>query len=1567
MGALRSATRSINLLILLPLLLPIITVIDPPHTRECARGVLLRSDGCRSNGSEEQWKGGGLGITSPPPFHCSSLPLLRQPSDRNRTPRAHSLVCEYQRFDGFYNNWANPNWGSVGSRLHRDSPSSYFDGVYTMNMSLPSARAISDLVFKGPSGIPHSRNCTTVLAFFSQVVAYEIMASTSVSCPLEIMKIPVPRCDAHFDPLCEGKTEIPFTRAKYDKETGGGINSPREQINERTAWIDGSFVYSTNEAWVMSMRSYHNGRLLEGPIDGYPPLNNPHVPLNNPPPPQIHRLMSPDRLFILGDSRVNENPGLLSFGLVLFRWHNYNADKIQAAHPDWGDEVVFQAARRFVIATLQKIIAYDFIPALLNGVELDPYTKYMPHVPPGISHAFAAAAFRFPHSIVPPAMFLRKRGHECEFRSEVGGFPALRLCQNWWNAQDIVREYSVDEIILGMASQLTEADDNIVVEDLRDYIFGPMHFTRLDVVSSSIMRGRDNGLPPYNVLRRSFGLPPKDWKDINPEFYVKNSEKMEKLKELYGGDISTLDSYVGGMLEGGDSGPGELFTVIIKDQFQRIRDADRFWYENKLNGLFTPEDLAQIQATTLHDIIKATTDISENMLQKNVFFWKDGDPCPQPFQVNNTGLEKCVPFMRFDHFTGNEVTYIFTLIGLACVPIVCFGIGHLLVKKRITMGWNEAFDDLSVSASVDDKESRSCYSVNAFEWLQEENVRQVIVEVDKGQLTVRKPRGRVLRKLVFATDAQIQLIHSEPRASTMHGPYVLITLPKTHDLVIRLPSDKHLGEFLMALSEAVRPLGGRVNAAPERNDLLLDRAETKERRQDRLDHFFREAYARTFDEHELCDSAVPVSADDSDTVLSETITRHELAQAMGMKESDMFVQRMFAVTAKQRSDCMSFAEFLTVLKRFTNASAQEKYRLLFQMCDIEGTGRVRRVEFADLIRSLSNVAGVKLDEHSHSNLVDSVLHRHGVCRELEYMNYEDFETIFGDVDHKRPVGVDFRGAKMRVNLKETASLSSFAVPSSQLVAIQKCIPKNIFSRWAAFLETYRQHTVIVFIFVAINILYFLERFWHYRYMTEHRDLRRVMGAGIAITRGAAGALSFCMALILLTVCRNLITIARETPLGEYIPFDSAITFHKIVAVFAAVWASIHTIGHCVNFYHVATQSQEGLQCLFQEAVFGSNFLPSISYWFYGTITGLTGIALVCVMSIIYVFALPCFMRRAYHAFRFTHLLNIAFYAITLLHGLPKLLDSPKFWYFVIGPIICFIIDRIIGMRQEYKQLQVLNAALLPSDIIYLQFKRPASFKFRSGQWVRVSTPAFSCSFNESHAFSLASAPQAPTLELYIKAVGPWTWKLRSEIMRAQANQSPYPLIHLNGPYGDGNQEWANYEVAILVGGGIGVTPYASTLSDLVLQTTSGRYNTVRCKKVYFLWVCPTHKNYEWFVDVLKNVEEHDEQNVLETHIFVTQFFHKFDLRTTMLYICEKHFRGEHSGVSMFTGLRAQNHFGRPNFEAFFRFIQSRHREQEEIGVFSCGPSALNEQISEGCSKANRVRNAPSFCHRFETF
>jgi dual oxidase len=57
-----------------------------------------------------------------------------------------------------------------------------------------------------------------------------------------------------------------------------------------------------------------------------------------------------------------------------------------------------------------------------------------------------------------------------------------------------------------------------------------------------------------------------------------------KLMALFDGDVMKLDLYVGGMMEAPGDRPGELFSMIIKDQFQRIRDADRFWFENRMNG-----------------------------------------------------------------------------------------------------------------------------------------------------------------------------------------------------------------------------------------------------------------------------------------------------------------------------------------------------------------------------------------------------------------------------------------------------------------------------------------------------------------------------------------------------------------------------------------------------------------------------------------------------------------------------------------------------------------------------------------------------------------------------------------------------------------------------------------------------------------------------------------------------------------------------------------------------------------------------------------------------------------------
>lgn len=79
-------------------------------------------------------------------------------------------------------------------------------------------------------------------------------------------------------------------------------------------------------------------------------------------------------------------------------------------------------------------------------------------------------------------------------------------------------------------------------------------------------------------------------------------------------------------------------------------------------------------------------------------------------------------------------------------------------------------------------------------------------------------------------------------------------------------------------------------------------------------------------------------------------------------------------------------------------------------------------------------------------------------------------------------------------------------------------------------------------------------------------------------------------------------------------------------------------------------------------------------------------------------------------------------------------------------------------------------------------------------------------------------------------LGPWTWKLRNYFDPCNYNLEDQPKILLEGPFGGGNQDWYKFEVAVMVGGGIGVTPYASILNDLVFGTSTNRYSGVACKK-----------------------------------------------------------------------------------------------------------------------------------------
>lgn len=133
-----------------------------------------------------------------------------------------------------------------------------------------------------------------------------------------------------------------------------------------------------------------------------------------------------------------------------------------------------------------------------------------------------------------------------------------------------------------------------------------------------------------------------------------------------------------------------------------------------------------------------------------------------------------------------------------------------------------------------------------------------------------------------------------------------------------------------------------------------------------------------------------------------------------------------------------------------------------------------------------------------------------------------------------------------------------------------------------------------------------------------------------------------------------------------------------------------------------------------------------------------------------------------------------------------------------------------------------------TGVTMLEFRRPENFQYISGQFVRIA--CMGLNQNEFHPFTLTSSPDEANLTVHIRAVGPWTRHIRKLYDESINSELQLPKIYLDGPYGEGHQDWFRYDVSVLVGGGIGVTPFASILKDIVFRSNI-KYK-VKCRKVW---------------------------------------------------------------------------------------------------------------------------------------
>ncbi|KAJ8247813.1 hypothetical protein GJAV_G00250810 [Gymnothorax javanicus] len=1499
------------------------------------------------------------------------------------------ITWEVQRYDGWYNNLAYHSRGSAGSPLIRLLPARYSDGVFQplQEPMLPNPRRLSNVVTRGPPGFPSVRNQTVLCVFFGFHVFSEIVDSSLPACPPEFMHISVPQGDPVFDPNNTGNTLLPFQRGKWAKDTSQSPNNPRTPVNHVTAWMDGSSIYGPSSSLCDALRSFSGGLLKTGSEANLPRrTREPYFMWNSVDPStgQYGR----DGLFEFGNARGNENVFTAAEGIMWFRYHNHLARQLQDEHRTWSDEDLFQNARKMVVATFQNIAFYEWLPLYLGNQSVPPYPGYQKHVDPGVSPEFQAAAMQFGSTMVPPGVYMRNRN--CQYRDIINfdgsSSSALRVCNSFWNRENpnLKTGRDIDDLIMGMTSQIAEREDNIVVEDLRDYMSGPLKFTRTDLVALTIQRGRDSGLSSYNQARVAFDLPPvSQWGDINPQLNETNPELFRDLAELYAGDISRLELFPGGLLESWGA-PGPLFSAIILDQFRRIRDGDRYWFENLKNGLFTEEEVQTIRNTSFKDVLLAVTSAQSEDIQDSVFIWSHGDPCPQPAQLNATVLHVCTNATSTDYFEGSRVGFGIVIAIVFLFPLVSFVLACAVAFHR-----KSRFNRFQKKRSATD----SSVEPAAHEWLGPQGgLKPVWLELDSqnGRLQVKDGGGSILRSLSFSGQGHLDALLS----SNQQRRCLLLKIPKEYDLVLYFENEEKRRDFVRQLSSG--PTEALVVRAQEvREQDLLKEAVTKEQREQIVETFFRHSFAQILeiDKNDAGNLNI-VSSSKTREVLQCELSRSEFAHVFGLKPDSLFVESMFTIAEKDRNGHLSCQELLDTVAIFMKGTPEEKSKLMFAMHDIEGNGYLSKDGFSRLMRSFIEISNSGLTKSQAEQAIEAMLTAAGFD-DKEKITWEDFHFLLRDHESELQFAqLNVKGIEVKQkNALNRHNQVSFMTPEKNIsqmdgegirkrfVKKEKAYSAKLFVRpmrekynrsklhqwmqqFKRIMENYRRHIVCVAIIYAITAAVTLERCYHYSLQADTTGIPETTAVGIVVSRGSAAAISFLFPYMLLTVCRNLITLCRETFLNHYIPFDAAIDLHRLMAMSAVILAVLHSLGHVVNVYTFSVSSLSMLACLFPKVFRNDGFeLPQKwTWWFFQTVPGLTGILLLLVLAFIYVFASRHFRRVSFRGFWVTHYLYVVLYLLTIIHGSYGLIQEPKFYVYLIPPAILFLVDKLISLNRKKVEIPVVKAELLPSGVTCLEFKRPRGFMYRSGQWVRIASLALGT--DEYHPFTLTSAPHEENLSLHIRAVGPWTSKLRESYTQGVLEQQgAYPNLYLDGPFGEGHQEWKDFEVSVLVGGGIGVTPFASILKDLVFKS-SVKFK-IHCKKIYFIWVTRTQKQFEWVSDIIREVEEKDSQDLVSVHIYITQLAEKFDLRTTMLYICERHFQKVRSR-SLFTGLRSITHFGRPPFMSFLNSLQEVHPEVSKFGVFSCGPPGMTKNVEKACQKMNRKDQA-HFMHHYENF
>lgn len=637
----------------------------------------------------------------------------------------------------------------------------------------------------------------------------------------------------------------------------------------------------------------------------------------------------------------------------------------------------------------------------------------------------------------------------------------------------------------------------------------------------------------------------------------------------------------------------------------------------------------------------------------------------------------------------------------------------------------------------------------------------------------------------------------------------------------------------------------------------------------------------------------------------QQIDQREFQKALGIKD-EYFATKLFSLFDADHSGTININEFLHSVENLILDSDEEKLKFAYRLHDVNGDGKIEKAELAALITASLTENNLQFPQEQIDDLVDIFFLSADVDKSGS-ISFEEFKNLIG------------KNSELLAAM--AVSPVSWLKPKAQPTSATKTKNKKGFSQ--EYIKHYLQNNWVkiafLSVYIAVNIFLFFAAVDRYAELGKN--------IYVQIARGCGATLNFNGALILVPMLRHFMTWLRKTHINDYLPIDESIEFHKLVGQTMFGFALVHTIAHFLNYTTLTVPFTQSL---------------------FGTKAGLTGFLLLVVFTVMWVTAQdPIRKGGKFALFYMAHTGYWAWFILALLHG-------PVFWQWSLLPIIGFVIELIIRWRKTKEPTYVVNASILPSKVLGLEVQRPPSFKYQPGDYLFIKCPSISAF--EWHPFTISSAPEIPdVLSLHIRAVGSWTGKIY-QLFREQREQwirsgnstsEPGVLVYLDGPYGTPSTHIFESEYVILIAAGIGVTPFASILKS-ILHRHQTEPEKINLKKVYFYWINREQKAFEWFVDLLSNLEAQDIDHLLDINLYLTGAQQKSDMKSCTLFAAMDLMHSQ-TQIDLITGLKSRTNTGRPDWDEIFSNIAQKHAPHK-ADVFFCGPPGLSLQLRNLCLK-----------------